>query len=100
MVEFVVSLDVYPLEVIYQTSYWFTSDYYVWLAPTDEGVLIRIAGKSEPIDTEAVKGEFCNALIDHALRRSVAQQTAGVREVLLRAAFDEARGKAPDAQQP
>jgi|SRR6266850_1073828 len=87
----VVSSRLYPLEVIYRVCYQFTDNFYLWLEPQQNGdICVRITSKTKPLIADRIHGEFGNALIDYAVRWSVAQETAKIREVLVSAALAEA----------
>ena len=86
----IVSPKIYPLEVIYRVCYQFTDHYYLWLEPQDNGdVCVRISPKSGSMTPGQMRGEFGNALIDYAIRWSVARETQKVREILVSAALAE-----------
>jgi His-Xaa-Ser system protein HxsD len=87
----VVSSRLYPREVIYRVCYQFTDHCYLWLEPQQDGdICVRITPKTKPLLADRIRGEFGNALIDHAVRWSVAQETAKIREVLVSTALAEA----------
>jgi His-Xaa-Ser system protein HxsD len=86
-----VSIRTYPLEVIYRVCYAFTDRYYLWLEPQANGDIgVRITPKAGSLIPEQVQGEFGNALIDYAVRWSIAKETMKVREVIVSAALAEA----------
>ena len=81
----------YPLEVIYRVCYQFTDRYYLWLSPAGSGdIQVELISKSGDTLPVHARGEFGNALIDHAVRWSVAKETQKVREVIVSAALTEA----------
>jgi His-Xaa-Ser system protein HxsD len=86
-----VSTQTYPLEVIYRVCYAFTDRYYLWLEPHTGGdICVRITPKVGVLIPEQAQGEFGNALIDYAVRWSIAQETMKVREVIVSTALAEA----------
>lgn len=86
-----VSIRTYPLEVIYRVCYIFTDRYYLWLEPHTSGdICIRITPKAGVLIPEQVQGEFGTALINYAVRWSIAKETRKVREVIVSAALAEA----------
>ena len=87
-----VSTETYPLDVIHRTCYQFTDRYYVWLSPKPDAVLVRFSPKKEGELPDSLEGEFGNALIDQAVRSTVAKETAEVRQKLVETAFSEALG--------
>jgi His-Xaa-Ser system protein HxsD len=71
--------------------YAFTDRYYLWLEPQASGDIgVRITSKTGVLIPEQVQGEFGNALIDYAVRWSIAKETMKVREVIVSAALAEA----------
>jgi His-Xaa-Ser system protein HxsD len=89
--QILVSPRVYPLEVIYRVCYQFTDQYYLWLEPlADEDICVHIAPKVGQSVPAQVRGEFGNALIDYAVRWSVAKDTRKVRDIIVSTALAEA----------
>lgn len=83
-----VSLACYERDVIYRTCYAYTDRAYIWLEPGPDGnILVRLTRKAADVDLAVLHGEFCNALLDYALRKQIAVETGGVRDALFRAAF-------------
>ena len=81
----------YPLEVIYRVCYHFTDRFYLWLAPQENGDIgVQITPKAEAMIADHIWGEFGNALLDYAVRWSVAQETAKIRDIIVSAALAEA----------
>jgi len=82
-----VDLRCYPREVLFRTCYAFTDRCYIWLEPADDGrVAVSLTPKDDRIAIERLPGEFGNALIDYALRAQIAEDTAGLRDSLVRTA--------------
>ena len=85
----IVDLRCYPREVLFRTCYAFTDRCYIWLEPVDDDRLaVALTPKDNQIVTERLPGEFGNSLIDFALRAQIAQETAGLRDSLMRAAVE------------
>lgn len=85
----IVDLRCYPREVLFRTCYAFTDHCYIWLEPVDDDRLaVALTPKDNRMATERLPGEFGNALIDYALRAQIAQETAGLRDSLMRAAVE------------
>lgn len=83
----IVDVHCYPREVLFRTCYAFTDRCYIWLEPVDDDrVAVSLTSKDDRIVVEWLPGEFGNALIDYALRSRIAQETAGPRDSLVRAA--------------
>lgn len=81
---------VYSDPVVTKAAYWFTDRCYIDIHRSEMGGLVAvIRGKDGGCDLMAVAGEFCNALVDFALRARVAAETADIQEALLRRAFLE-----------
>jgi His-Xaa-Ser system protein HxsD len=104
-VQFTVSEELYPLEVIQGAAYLFLDRCYVWMdrPPLPEGerqVRLRLrtkqgreagAGELEAM-LEGMAGEFSNELLNQALRRSIGQSNARIREFIMARAFFAADG--------
>jgi His-Xaa-Ser system protein HxsD len=89
--QILVSLRVYPLEVIYRVCYQFTNQYYLWLEPYEsENICVHITPKAGQYTPSQVRGEFGNALIDYAVRWSVTNDTRTVRDLIVSTALAEA----------
>jgi len=96
-----VSVDpkVYSETAVLKTAYWFTDQYYLYLASNrDTGFLeleLRLKqGESlEPL--KAACGQFWNKLLDQEVRQRVLEETSPIREQLLKKAFFEAKAPLP-----
>ena len=83
--------NVYPLEVIYRVCYQFTDRYYLWLERRESGeICVHITPKEAGLIPRHVQGSFGNALIDYAVRWSVARDTKKIREIIVSTALAEA----------
>ena len=82
----------YPAEVVFRVAYIFTDHCYVYLAAVDgsDDVDVRLSSKSDGTDLTAIASEFANALVDQRLRRDIALETRGLRELIAAQAFAEA----------
>ena len=87
-----VSIQCYSVSVIHRTCYAFTDRAYLWLEPANAGdhLTVAIAAKSNQENLDHLVGEFCNALIDFAVRETVARETKEIRETIVRTALAEA----------
>ena len=88
--ELTVAVDttVYPLEAVYRACYGLTDRCYLWLDRTsDTAITVALTRKNANGDLSALRGEFGNLLIDHAVRRDINMKTAGIQEAIYRAAF-------------
>ncbi len=96
-----VSVDpkVFSETAILKTAYWFTDQYYLYLAGNRATGLLdvefRLKQGENPDRLKAACGEFWNAMLDQAVRQRVLEETASVRDTLLKKAFFEARAPLP-----
>ena len=84
------SLEIYPLFAIMQTAYWFTDKYYLYIDYIDENhvtVYLRQKGKNE-ISSDVLK-EFCNSVLDQAVRLQIRTETEAVHSIIVKRAFSE-----------
>jgi len=84
--------DLYPEDVVLNAAYLLTDRCHVHVGRGDGGALtaeIRLKDGSGGEALSQICGEFCNALIDAALRAMVTETTADIREALLKRAFSE-----------
>jgi His-Xaa-Ser system protein HxsD len=94
--QFLVDPRVYPLEVIYRVCYQFTDKYYLWLERRKSGeICVHITPKAEELIPVHVQGSFGNALIDYAVRWSVARETRDIRATIVSTALAEAHRGPP-----
>ena len=92
----VLSIDtkVYPEVAIFKTAYWYTDNYYIYLAVSldrPQYLLVEFREKelNAATDLEAVARTFVNALLDQTVRQRVMEETNSVREQLIQRAFGE-----------
>lgn len=82
----------YSKDVAIKAAYWLADRCYVHIRRAARGGFVAEIrtkdGKSGDALTAAC-GEFCNSLIDFALRTSVADQTRNIHEAMLQRAFTE-----------
>ncbi|WP_242442980.1 His-Xaa-Ser system protein HxsD [Magnetospirillum sp. 15-1] len=88
----VIALDpgLYSEDVALKAAYWLTDRCHVHVGRSQEGGLvaeIRTKDGREGLELTAACGEFCNALVDFALRARIAEETRGTQEALLQRAF-------------
>lgn len=90
---------VYGETAILKTAYWFTDQHYLFLAVDKNSGLFNVEFRLKQGDSvEKLKeacAEFCNSLLDQALRQRVLEETSAVRDSLLRKAFFEAKTPLP-----
>src|SRR5471030_1729315 len=80
-----VSVDpkVFSETAILKTAYWFTDQYYLYLSNNRATELLDVEFRLKQGDDIAklkvACGEFCNAMLDQAVRQRVLDETAPVR---------------------
>lgn len=88
---------------VLKTAYWFTDQYYLFLAKDRETGFLNVEFRLKQGDSvEKLKnacGDFWNGLLDQAVRQRVLEETAGVRDSLLKKAFFEAKAPCPESLQ-
>jgi His-Xaa-Ser system protein HxsD len=98
-----VSVDpkVFSETAILKTAYWFTDQYYLFLANNRATELLDVEFRLKQGDDigklKAACGEFWNGMLDQAVRQRVLEETAPVRDTLLKKAFFEAKLPLPAA---
>ena len=96
-----VSVDpnVFSEVAILKTAYWFTDEYYLFLAKNKGNGLIDVEFRLKQGDSldqlKTACGEFWNNLLDQEVRRKVLLETAPLRDTLLKKAFLEAKAPLP-----
>lgn len=84
--------SLYSPEVALKAAYWLTDRGHIHIAHRPDGHLTADIRLKDGLDGEPLTqlcGEFCNALIDFALRERVAAESAIVQSALLQRAFIE-----------
>jgi len=82
----------YPEDVVLKAAYWLTDRCYVHVDRLPGGQIraeIRPKDDENSPDLPDVSGEFCNALIDFAVRAQVSEETKDIQEALVQRAFVE-----------
>ena len=92
-----VSLKVFPIDVILQTSYWYTDKYFLFVGmePNLNLAFVEFRNKTEVSVTcleQAVKN-FCNDLIDQSVRKYIKSETKDIETIIIKKAFSEALTK-------
>ncbi len=96
-----VSVDpkVFSETAILKTAYWFTDQYYLYLANNSDTGLLDVEFRLKQGDSvdmlKAACGEFWNGMLDQAVRQRVLEETASLRDTLLKKAFFEAKAPLP-----
>ncbi|WP_127079663.1 His-Xaa-Ser system protein HxsD [Rhodomicrobium lacus] len=87
----------YSEGVALKAAYWLTDRCHVHLRRNAEGHLladIRLKDGGAGLELTAACGDYCNALVDFALRERVAADTQAIQEALLQRAFLQALPRA------
>jgi His-Xaa-Ser system protein HxsD len=85
-----VQKGLYPLEVIYGTSYQFLENCYVKLEQADDGqIKIHLRAKTDELAKEMgdIEGEFQNELLNQAYRRKLSSRVSKVRDMVVQRAL-------------
>ena len=85
-----IDTTVYSDDVALRAAYWLSDRADVNLAKNEDGKLIaevRLKNGSDGEPLHELCGEFCNELIDFALRARIASETQDVQAALLQRAF-------------
>ncbi len=80
---------IYRLSAVKKAAYKFCGLFHIHIEQSDQITEVRLTPKdsSAPIDT--LVGEFCNEVLDQDLRETVAEETVGIRNLLLAQAFSK-----------
>lgn len=92
-----ISEDLYPKDVVLRAAYWLTEVCHVHLDKNVCGtIIVNIRTKDGQVgpDLTAACEEFCNSLIDFALRARIASETQDIQRALIQRAFIELLPKA------
>jgi His-Xaa-Ser system protein HxsD len=87
----VVTFDstIYRPNAIKKAAYKFGGLFYVLITQLDRATEVRLKPKESCTSPDALVGEFCNEVLDQELRETVAEETAGIRDLLLAQAFSK-----------
>lgn len=88
-----IDVKLYPLEVIYRTSYKYTDKFYLWVSRHDDNFIDINIKRKKGTDENLIKEQFCNDLIDFATRWSVNKETSHIRDKLVSVGLGEALKK-------
>src|SRR3954470_15299026 len=91
---------VYGTDPVLKAAHKFSGRCFVTLEQESEQFLLcRLRAKQSLENLDALAGEFCNELLDQALRARLAAATAPVRNLLLAQAFSSTNLIRPDLDQ-
>lgn len=93
-IRFELSTKMYPLEAVYQASYLFIDNHYVYLDRPEAGTItVELRYKNGSVDNlEALEGEFRNELLNQIVRRQINRQSGKLRELIVSRAIFGALG--------
>ena len=87
----------YDLVSIQKAAYKFGDRCHILVSTDDEKhAIVRLRAKRTIDDPRFLAGEFCNEVLDQQLRKIVADETAGIRDLLLAQAFSKTNLVSPD----
>ena len=74
----------YPISALLRVAYRFTDRCYIHLQHRSENVIeVRFRGKSTTVPLNVIACEFCNEILDQALREIVARESEPVRNLVM-----------------
>ena len=101
-VEVKLEVDLYPLNSILKSTYWYTDKCFLFIQWNDrEHKVLRIILRSKEEATEEelhdLAGEFLNSVLDQRIRSLVEDETKEVKAIIVKKAFSEALNKGEQA---
>ncbi len=85
-----INSDIYTLDAIFKTCYWYTEKCYLYLGKSNNIVNVFFKSKKDQsLDLSCLAGEFLNELINQRIRVQVTNETGKVRELIIAQAFAE-----------
>jgi His-Xaa-Ser system protein HxsD len=96
----IVSFDptVYRPNAIKKAAYKFGGLFYILITQLDRATEVQLKPKESCTSPDALVGEFCNEVLDQELREMVADETTGIRDLLLAQAFSKTTLIDPDLE--
>lgn len=93
VIECRVNIEVYPLPVIFSTSYYYLEMYYIFLDKDRDEIIISLSPKNisenNAVDMEKVKKEFLNELLYQSFMYRNMKDTENVRKRILDQVFNK-----------
>lgn len=88
---FSIDTNLFDINVIYKTAYWFTEKFYIFFKKQEDLIIVEARAKDEfkEIKLEQIAGEFSNSLLDFKLREKIFIETRSIRDSLVAKAFSE-----------
>jgi His-Xaa-Ser system protein HxsD len=80
---------VYRLSAIKKAAYKFGGLFHILIEQHDHDTEVHMKPKESSAPIDKLVGEFCNEVLDQELRETVAEETAGIRNLLLAQAFSK-----------
>lgn len=77
---------IYSIEIILKAAYVFTDRAYIYLDENEDSYIVDLEGKKD-FDLKNIQGEFKNELLAQILRKTIAEKTLGVRELIYQRAM-------------
>lgn len=80
--------NIYRLSAVKKATYQFGDRCHALIDHGTNGrIVVTLQMKSASNDADNLRGEFANAVLDYELREQVAEETVGIRNLLLAQAF-------------
>ena len=80
---------VYRLSAIKKAAHKFGGLFHILVEQRDQVTEVRMKPKAPTASVDALIGEFGNEVLDQELRETVAEETTGIRDLLLAQAFSK-----------
>ncbi|BAZ18408.1 hypothetical protein NIES4071_102930 (plasmid) [Calothrix sp. NIES-4071] len=94
-----ISTECYSKTIIFKTAHKFTDRCYVHVEPNAENrFLVSFKCKNQKHSVQKLAQEFCNELLEQELRFIIAQETEGVRNLIIAHAFSKTSLIEPDLE--
>lgn len=86
-----VTLDsrIYRLSAIKKAANKFCGLFHILIEQHDQSTAVRLTPKASTASVDTLVGEFCNEVLDQDLRETIAEETVGIRNLLLAQAFSK-----------
>jgi His-Xaa-Ser system protein HxsD len=81
------SLTVYRLSAVQKAAYNYSGKFNCNIDQSDNTIKVFLLAKNATFDPDAAVADFCTEVLDQHLREIVAEETEGIRNLLLAQAF-------------
>lgn len=88
--EFLVDPTLHSTEAIMRAAHRFTATHFVEIRRTGDGIAVIATTKTASATHQRIREEFQAALLDETLRERIAEESRGVRDLLVATAFARA----------